>query len=469
MKSVVLAGLCLAFEASAAPQLVLHLDMKAAAWRREALSRMLKDAKADGYDAILWEVEDKVRWASCPEVAHPEAMDKAEFRKVLDEARGLGLEPIPLLQTVGHAEYVMAREKYRGFREKPDNRTCYCVSKPEVRAFLRRYLAEMLDLFGPEVKQFHLGGDEARVFATCPVCSKCDKGRLYAEHLEGLAALLRARGVRPACWCDMLLRDLGKGGAGLLPTDWSIWHWDYSIGVSEMPVTEWTSRLPELLERGYKVMFCCATQCYGDGPFLVDWNLHARNVAASAEMVRTNRLEGLCVTSWSVRGAPKAVQRPLFSYAAKCLRQPGGDKARLWADCRGSFFGRDADALAELGVYDVKFLQFDVRDWRRHFDPSVSNVPPVRPTHELADRIRAHRARFAAARERVKADAGLLLVAHVLRGAALTDAWLKALEDYQDGESFGFSEMEAAKWYSDEEETPESAVVSARMLGGFAP
>ena len=49
--------------------------MKAAAWRREALSRMLKGAKEDGYGAILWEVEDKVRWASCPEVAHPEAMD----------------------------------------------------------------------------------------------------------------------------------------------------------------------------------------------------------------------------------------------------------------------------------------------------------------------------------------------------------------------------------------------------------
>ena len=320
--------------ASAAPRLVLHLDMKAAVWRREALSRMLKDAKEDGYGAILWEVEDKVRWESCPEVAHPEAMSKAEFRKVLDEARGLGLEPIPLLQTVGHSEYVLAREKYRCFREKPDNRTCYCVSKPEVRAFLRRYLAEMLDLFGAEVREFLLGGDEAWVFATCPVCSKRDKGRLYAEHLEELAALLRARGVRPACWCDMLLQDLGKGGAGLLPTDWSIWHWDYRIGIAEMPVTEWTPRLPELLERGYRVTFCCATQSYGDGPFLVDWNLHARNVAASAEMVRTNRLEGLCVTSWSVRGAPKALQRPLFAYAAKCLRQPGADNPRLAADSR---------------------------------------------------------------------------------------------------------------------------------------
>ena len=455
----------LACEAPAAPRLVLHLDMKAAVWRREALSRMLKDAKEDGYGAILWEVEDKVRWESCPEVAHPEAMSKAEFRKVLDEARGLGLEPIPLLQTVGHSEYVLAREKYRGFREKSDNRTCYCVSKPEVRAFLKRYIAEMLDLFGPEVSEFHLGGDEAWVFATCPVCSKRDKCQLYAEHLEELAAQLRARDVRPACWCDMLLQDLGKGGAGLLPKDWSIWHWDYRIGVAGLPVAEWTPRLPEVLAHGYRVTFCCATQSYGDGPFLVDWNLHASNVAASAEMVRTNRLEGLCVTSWSVRGAPKAVQRPLFAYAAKCLRQPDADKSRLWTDCCRAFFGRDAEALTELGVYDTKFLPFDARDRRRHFEPSAPVDPPARPSRELAGRIRAHRARLAAARERVRRDAELPFVAQVLRGAALTDAWLKALEDYQDGKPFGFSEMEAVKRYSAVEETPASAAVSARILG----
>ena len=65
----------------------------------------------------------------------------------------------------------------------------------------------------------------------------------------------------------------------------------------------------------------------------------------------------------------------------------------------------------------------------------------------------------------MKGDADLPLAAQALRGAALTDAWLKALEGYQDGKAFGFSEMEAVRRYSAAEETPESAAVSARILG----
>ncbi len=76
---------------------------------------------------------------------------------ILSEARKLGLKPIPLLQTFGHAEYVLMKA-HPEWKEKASDPACYCVSKPEVRDFLRRMVDEDLEVFGP-VKDFHQGGE----------------------------------------------------------------------------------------------------------------------------------------------------------------------------------------------------------------------------------------------------------------------------------------------------------------------
>ena len=117
-----LAGVCVcagivftAFGQGATNRLViLHLDFNSIQMKRDAVVSHLRTAAALGYNAVLWEVEDKIRWETCPECVHAEAFAKDEFRSVLREADALGLAPIPLLQTFGHAEYVLRQEKYRG-------------------------------------------------------------------------------------------------------------------------------------------------------------------------------------------------------------------------------------------------------------------------------------------------------------------------------------------------------------------
>ena len=42
--------------------LVLHIDFNCAAFTRKAISSILHFAASYGYDAILWEVEDKIQW-----------------------------------------------------------------------------------------------------------------------------------------------------------------------------------------------------------------------------------------------------------------------------------------------------------------------------------------------------------------------------------------------------------------------
>ena len=94
-----------------------HIDMNVAHFTRDYLEKWLRRLAAQGYDAILWEVENNVAWETCPECASPEAFSKDEFAGILALSRELGLEPIPLLQTLAHCEYVLKHERYASLSE----------------------------------------------------------------------------------------------------------------------------------------------------------------------------------------------------------------------------------------------------------------------------------------------------------------------------------------------------------------
>jgi len=97
-----------------------HIDMNIAQFRGEYLKERMKLLAGLGYNTILWEVENNIRWETCPECVAPEAFTKEEFRDLLAYGRSLGLEPIPLLQTIGHCEYVLKTGKYQRLAELPE-------------------------------------------------------------------------------------------------------------------------------------------------------------------------------------------------------------------------------------------------------------------------------------------------------------------------------------------------------------
>ena len=320
-----------------------------------------------GYNAVLWEVEDKIRWETCPECVYHDAFTKDEFREILAEADRLGLEPIPLMQTFAHAEYILSHERYRSWREADGNPTCYCVSRPEVRAFQKRFLREYLELFGRKVRYFHLGADEAHAFGTCPQCSKRDRFELFVEHLEGLAAVLLERGIRPGIWCDMMLT--GKlddeqldAQVRKFPRYLIAWYWDYYYGNNEVNQTYWANRLGHLTKNGFPVIFAPATASCGDGPFLPMYGRHSKNVSAAAELARRENLLGLCVTSWSVHLSPKCLQYPLWELAARRYLNPADSVGKDMADILHRRIGPvDAQTMVDLTSWNPALTPFDSR------------------------------------------------------------------------------------------------------------
>jgi len=352
------------------PLTVLHLDFNSVRLERRTVEETLEAAAKDGYNAILWEVEDKVRWETCPEVAHSEAFSKDEFRELLAKAKTLGLKPIPLLQTFGHAEYVLEKEPYRRFRELAAEEDCYCVSKPEVRVFLKKWIREHLDLFGDEVADFHLGGDEARVFGSCRTCAKRDRMALYAEHLLDVSQELRARNIRPGIWCDMILASPDPKETAKIPRTFTVWHWDYGYRPSAdgASIHDWTKRTETLVKLRFDVVLSASSSCWGDSPFLPNYAFHAANVADCAARCRRDGFRGFCVTSWSVRQGLKGLQRPLWEYAVG---------TQTWDQVVARHFpGVTPETLADLSDWDLDLTVYDGRDWHKGGLKDSKIAPP---------------------------------------------------------------------------------------------
>ena len=194
--------------AAAARMRGFHIDMNITQFRGPYLKKELKTLTDLGYNTIIWEVENNIRWETCPECVSPDAFTKAEFKDILAYSRSLGLEPIPLLQTIGHCEYVLKNDRYKPLAEVPDRIDQYCPRNPDVVPFLRKWIDEYLELFG-EVKYFHLGADEAYTLGECPQCREYaaahSLSELYIDHMNAISIPLIEKGIRPVIWGDMLL------------------------------------------------------------------------------------------------------------------------------------------------------------------------------------------------------------------------------------------------------------------------
>lgn len=313
--------------------IVFHIDLNSVSLRKDYLYKWLKKAADMGYNAVLWEVENEIQWETCPECVSPDAFSKEEFKAILDYSRDLGLEPIPLLQTIGHAEYVLQHEQYFSLREDPDRYDCYCTTNPDVRKFLKKWVKEYLEIFS-DIHYFHLGGDEAYAFATCPVCSTkaAEEGlnRLYAEHLLDVAQPILEKGIRPGVWCDMIMAE--PHDMNVLPKEFVLWDWNYWDGdttpsrvmvwgqglrTKDQITAEMKQVFPEILDKngnlqvfytadvlkrvGYDVILCSGARTYGDGVFAGEHELHAPNVVGAARKTVETGLLGTCVTSWAIR------------------------------------------------------------------------------------------------------------------------------------------------------------------------
>lgn len=177
------------------------------------MQKMLRTAAIMKFSHIILEFFGSLRLDALPQLAYPNVgFDKAQIRKLITEARVLGVEMIPMINHLGHAAGCRgSRGRHVVLDQNPKLATLFepdgwewCISNPETTELLRKIRAELMELFGPG-KYFHIGCDEADSYGTCDRCSGQDRNALLKNYLNSICEELAAVGRRPIIWGDMML------------------------------------------------------------------------------------------------------------------------------------------------------------------------------------------------------------------------------------------------------------------------
>lgn len=245
------------------------------------------------FNTLVVEIDDRFPYERHPDIAHPQALTKEQWRDFIAKARKLGFEVIPQVQTFGHFGYVLNKPAYRHLSEhdEPHPRWgfyAYCPSNPETYRLVFDLFDEVLEVFQP--KWFHIGHDEI-TFVPIGVCERCRTTgkmawQLLAEDIRRLYEYLKAKGVeRVAMWCDQLEHDRTGGyapyfthfAADSIPKDIVQFCWHYDA----RQTFPWLTRLKD---KGFDVVAC-------------SW-YHAQNVWRFAAESFDRGALGYCGTTW---------------------------------------------------------------------------------------------------------------------------------------------------------------------------
>lgn len=339
-----------------------HLDFNTALFRPDTVSAWLHDLSELGFDTLLWEVENAFQWQSCPECAVPDTLPMEELRRLLDLASSLGFENIPLLQTLGHCEYVLKHKRYAHLSED-GHIDQYCPLNPDVLPFLESWIDETMEIFGSP-RLFHVGADETWQLGVCPQCANHAKangiGDLFRIHMDRVIEMVVARGARPLLWADMFLshpETLPGLSQEAILCDWAYERDDHSTEVylfdhGKFPVeraaasaieafgdrlyrpgTDRTQLNPwvaadHLAAQGFDLILCPASSHAGDAVFAPRTDLHLRNIGDTVHYADQIGALGTILTSWTWSLFPWELQRPLMVYyiAAAEAKKPDRDE-----------------------------------------------------------------------------------------------------------------------------------------------
>lgn len=265
-----------------------------------ALEKSIHLLGMNKFSHVVIEFWGMLQLETLSELAWPQAYTKNEIEPLLQRARDLGMQPIPMFNHWGHAtasrekngrHVVLDQNPLLAPLFEPDGWT-WCLTNPQSLKILAGVRRELTELFG-DIDYFHVGCDEAYSHATCDSCRQEDPVVLLAEYLNVVNDDLKSYGLRPLIWGDALLDHSKFEGylansqanqkthetLALLSKDFIIVDWQYGVKDKKQSAT-----VRHFQGQGFEVV---------TAPWYDD-----RNILASGEIALEEKIFGMMLTTW---------------------------------------------------------------------------------------------------------------------------------------------------------------------------
>lgn len=209
-----------------------HWDLKGLMPKFSYLKKRIGELSKYKINTLLIEYEDKFSFERHPAIVSGIALSKRQVAEIVKIANENFIEVIPLVQSLGHAEYVLRHPAYSHVAESRLSCQQYCASSNATLALFRDFVEEIAAIHPS--KYIHVGGDEAGHLGECVKCASLvrKKGRmgLYFDYICKICEYILSIGKTPMIWDDMLCRNFRVDLLKRLPAGTVVVPWLYGIG-----------------------------------------------------------------------------------------------------------------------------------------------------------------------------------------------------------------------------------------------
>ena len=195
-------------------QRLVHLDLKGAAPKIEYLIKLLPILKKLGCTGLLIEYEDTFPYTGLLSILkNKHHYSEEELRRLLESCIVNKLTVVPLIQCLGHAEFILKHYRFSNLREHSSFPNVLCPSNEKTIQLICNMIEQIVSLHSKyiDLNYIHLGCDEVYFLANCHHClSKLNENQwikecLFLNHVSKLADIVQANySLKPIIWDDML-------------------------------------------------------------------------------------------------------------------------------------------------------------------------------------------------------------------------------------------------------------------------
>ncbi|MEG2945576.1 MAG: family 20 glycosylhydrolase [Bacteroidales bacterium] len=293
----------------------VHFDNKHHLDRIEYYYKAIDKLARYKINAVIWEIEDKLRYTRRPEIGASNAISKQEMQALCKYAKERNIEINPLVQGLGHAGFIL--KHHWNLRENPNSDWEFCPSDPrtyELQFDLYRDAIEAM----PDGRYLHIGGDEITAIGIDERCKATGKTafELQMIWLKKVCDFASQHNRIPIFWDDMPLKYSGimnvisnnpieanldavfntqklDEAIELFPKECIYMRWEY--GDATKPAHQ--RLLKWYKDKGLKVMGATGA-AIGASFMMPRLNSRSAYIKGFNELVAENQLEGILATSW---------------------------------------------------------------------------------------------------------------------------------------------------------------------------
>ncbi|NQU80996.1 MAG: family 20 glycosylhydrolase, partial [Bacteroidetes bacterium] len=183
----------------------IHLDIKHHLEKTQYYYKLMDKLAKYKVNAIIIEMEDKIKYERQPEVGSADALSISEWKELSNYAKERNIEISPLIQGLGHASFILKQNKYKDLRDDPKSDWAFNPLDPETYKVQFDLYLDAIEAT-PYGRYLHVGGDEVHTTGRGSGKSSLELQLTWLNKVCNFAA---EHGRIPIFWDDMPLKYAG--------------------------------------------------------------------------------------------------------------------------------------------------------------------------------------------------------------------------------------------------------------------